>query len=454
MVERITTRDSVRTLGEDVLDEKAEGADAPPQQPIIPLPAEHPWKYKGPALAMVLFLNCACYWFSASLGPLKTTLKKELKIDNAQYGVITSSGNLVNTVVPLISGIMIDYYGPEWLSLGSSTLILVGAIISGAGASVKSYAALVSGEVYTNWAHGSHLGLIYGLNNAVNRVIVVNIGYVYFESQIPQHLRALTGRQASRLHGGGGFKIELRKSWAAVSDLPAVFWLFTLSQILQNATVQGYVSLQADMITQTRGSGLLSAGYISAVAQVPVIVLAPLTGYFMDRFGYRMHFVPVSAAFFILIFALTGFSNANAVALLPLLVPTLAHIGTAQGTYQAFINSGHVIIVTSAGVIQDLTPTGKHSYSNVLYFFMAIKVVDFLLGIFYIVLDRVALDSILTRSEAAQAKHDLAVLAGEKVERVSGLRKPSKAWTWAGLATGSAMTVAAWTIYLVYAQGS
>lgn len=35
----------------------------------------------------------------------------------------------------------------------------------------------------------------------------------------------------------------------------------------------------------------------------------------MDRCGFRMHFVPLSAAFFILIFALTGFSNANAVAL-------------------------------------------------------------------------------------------------------------------------------------------
>lgn len=104
---------------------------------------------------------------------------------------------------------MIDYYGPEWLSLGSSGLILFGAVISGIGASTRNYGAVVSGEVivglgsskrihllclslagsdtlcakvtvetaqlkiYTHWAHGSHLGLIYGMNNAVNRVTVV-----------------------------------------------------------------------------------------------------------------------------------------------------------------------------------------------------------------------------------------------------------------------------------------
>ena len=85
---------------------------------------------------------------------------------------------------------------------------------------------------------------------------------------------------------------------------------------------------------------------------------------------------------------------------------------------------------------------------------MAIKALDFLFGMFYILLDRVSLDSILTRSEKAQAGHDLAVAAGQKVEKVSSLRISSKHWTLAGLGTGGAMTVAAWAVYLVYAQGS
>lgn len=84
-----------------------------------PSRVDYPWSVKGPALCMVLLFNrefpeallrglvpslhsltVATYWFSSSLGPLKTTIKKELNIDNAQYGVIASSGSLVNTVVP------------------------------------------------------------------------------------------------------------------------------------------------------------------------------------------------------------------------------------------------------------------------------------------------------------------------------------------------------------------
>ena len=63
-------------------------------------------------------------------------------------------------------------------------------------------------------------------------VLAVNIGYVLFERSIPQHLRVLTGRQAARLHGGGGgFRMELRKSLETITSLPGVFWLFTLTQV-------------------------------------------------------------------------------------------------------------------------------------------------------------------------------------------------------------------------------
>jgi hypothetical protein len=84
-------------------------------------------------------LRVASYWFSSSLGPLKTTLKAELGITNAQYGVVSgplcpsahhladlaslqlaSANKLVNTVMPLVSGIAMDYFGAEYTSLAAS----------------------------------------------------------------------------------------------------------------------------------------------------------------------------------------------------------------------------------------------------------------------------------------------------------------------------------------------
>lgn len=63
----------------------------------------HPWQIKGPTLLLVLFLtresyaprcgdaltastpSVGSYFASSSISPLKSTLKKELGIDNAQY---------------------------------------------------------------------------------------------------------------------------------------------------------------------------------------------------------------------------------------------------------------------------------------------------------------------------------------------------------------------------------
>ncbi|GAA5985037.1 hypothetical protein JCM11641_000825 [Rhodosporidiobolus odoratus] len=513
-----------------------------------------PWSVKGPPLLAVLVFNCACYWFASSLGPIKSTLKKELDIDNSQYGVLSTSQSLVNTVVPFLSGILIDYWGAEWCSIASSAIIFLGALLAGIGATVSSYGLLVAGEVIvgfgsitiettqlkilSHWFFGTHLGLALGANNAINRVIVViskataipiadasnwtwviwvpafisfavlliNILYVLYEMRIPAQYRPLTGRQAANLHeqGQGGLRREVRKAWAVVWGLPAVFWYITLTQLLQNGTVQTFVSLQADMVTVTRGAGLLKAGWISAVAQVPVIVFAPLTGAFFDRFGYRMHLVPASAGLFVLLFGLMGWTQADAIGLtilqgialainllpftcaISLLVPSLHQIGTAQGTYQAFINSGHVVVSTAAGAIQDETPKGRYSYSNVLYFFIALKSLDILFGLSYIVLDRTHLNCLLTKSERnrpiappsvefpgyghGEGEGDERIISRkvgeEKVDLEREGRKdneakekgwmlrPSPRFTTAGLITGAALTVAAWAVYLVYSQGS
>lgn len=82
---------------------------------------------------------------------------KELGINNAQYGVISSAVSLVNTgtshpvaqfasysqsdnvscrslpVLPLFSGVLIDYYGPNIGSLTASSFIFVGQGLAAIG---------------------------------------------------------------------------------------------------------------------------------------------------------------------------------------------------------------------------------------------------------------------------------------------------------------------------------
>ena len=47
-------------------------------------------------------------WADSSLGPLKNTLRTEMGITNTQFGVISSSDAIINSVWPIVGGIMLD----------------------------------------------------------------------------------------------------------------------------------------------------------------------------------------------------------------------------------------------------------------------------------------------------------------------------------------------------------
>lgn len=125
---------------------------------------------------------------------------------NAQWGVIASASNLVNSVMPyarchtvrpvakvilahsIIAGLAVDYYGPNTISILSSISNLVGAVVAAVGASRGSFQTLVAGQIiggfgnmaietaqsklYTRWfADSRYLAFIYGLDIAIGRVI-------------------------------------------------------------------------------------------------------------------------------------------------------------------------------------------------------------------------------------------------------------------------------------------
>jgi hypothetical protein len=71
-----------------------------------------PWRVKWISMAAVILLPLGALsvstvltckgnnWSSASLGPLKNTLRQEMGINNEQFGVISSADAIVNSYVP------------------------------------------------------------------------------------------------------------------------------------------------------------------------------------------------------------------------------------------------------------------------------------------------------------------------------------------------------------------
>ena len=143
---------------------------------------QHPWRIKGPAILLTLLLTrkflllppslglienrplspciVGSNFASSSISPLKSTIKKELGVNNAQYAdasfslnkflrfsrsseltyhlQIATADSLINTVLPIVTGIAVDYFGPLSTAIYASTVVLIGTILSAVGASVSS----------------------------------------------------------------------------------------------------------------------------------------------------------------------------------------------------------------------------------------------------------------------------------------------------------------------------
>ncbi|KAJ6505992.1 major facilitator superfamily domain-containing protein [Mycena vulgaris] len=511
--------DSKEPIGDDEKLGETEAVSETSSREIV----NYPWRVKGPALLCVLMFTVGSNWATAALSPLKSTLKNELEINNAQYGVIASANSLVNTVLPVIGGIAIDWFGPEWGSMLSSVCVLLGTLVSGIGASRSSYRALVVGNVvlglgsntiescqsklYTHWFYGNHLGFVYGVDIAFGRVtntiskatsipiaegtgwwgwsiwipcimaavtLLINTAYIFFERRLPRESRLVSGREIAKRRADANQPEGTRKAWfAAIIAIPAAFWIITLSQLLQAGNVNAYSSIQADLITQTRGSSRLVAGYTSSISQIIPIFVTPMVGALFDRYGRRMYCVSTAAILWILVYVLMGFSlvhpmvpailasialSFNAIpfiAAIPLVAPSQKYLGTAFGVWKAFNSAASVIMDVSTGAIQDKTPTGPHTYNNVMYFLIALKAVDVVYGMLYHVLDVRYFGSVLRMSEAEKLRD------AQRQESEPGgaakeypLKRPVKLWTGLGLVVMFALVVTAWVVYLVYAQGS
>ena len=81
-----------------------------------------PLRYRLFAFSMIIFFNTSSSFSESTLSPLKSTIRKELGVtstliyrqgltSDAQYGAISSASSLVNTILPVIGGIGIDYWG-------------------------------------------------------------------------------------------------------------------------------------------------------------------------------------------------------------------------------------------------------------------------------------------------------------------------------------------------------
>ncbi|BGP48297.1 hypothetical protein JCM10450v2_004169 [Rhodotorula kratochvilovae] len=364
--EKQLSRVSASSSGE--VDALPEGIN--PDGSYNPAITGHPWRIKGPAIFCVLFLTLGSNFASSSLSPLKSTLKKQLGINNAQYASLDTADSLINTIFPILSGALIDYFGPIRLAIWSSSVILLGAILSGVAAHANNYGLFLFGQIvfgfgsttietaqsklYAFYSLGSAMsGFVFGLDIAVGRVwnlmgkltsvpimegtetwtwtiwvsaimcafsLVVTLAIALYERTFPACARVPAGRDAliaARGHGeqvsgyGQQWKQDRRFFLNSIMAIPACFWIIDISQLFQAGAVSTYTSNLADAISVTRGATLYTAGWNASVAQVIPIVLTPCLGMVFDRYGKRMHWVTWTASLYVVVFLLLAYTTVH-----------------------------------------------------------------------------------------------------------------------------------------------
>ncbi|OCF54367.1 hypothetical protein L486_08281 [Kwoniella mangroviensis CBS 10435] len=481
---------SIPTLPREEQDE-----EGPSPSRFIPL------KYRLIAFSMVVFFNTSSSFSESTLSPLKSTFREQLKVTNAQYGAISSASSLVNTILPVIGGLGIDYWGATYASIICSTFIMLGAIISAAGSNTSRFGLVVGGRILMGFGSmaqaiyslvsrkqsspcyrsrpGVEQGTIcdfekYGSPNEYDQRLmgipafttvanlIICIMYWAYERRVPKQYRPPLWKDAARKEGALRKAIEFNK----ISKIPRFFWLFAGIQLFQTSVVGVYSSNLADIQTQTRGTSKLAAGYNSSLQSVVPIVMIPLVGAFIDRFGMRMYFISWTAMMYVIVIGLIGLTQVHPLgpiilgsfalstyaipfsASIPVMIGDADMLGTAIGIWKAFGNGGIIVFDVAAGAIQDLS--GTNSYDNVIYLLMAYKSLQILYGFFFAWLDGKWLANSLRKGEKERVAIREAALANNVV--LPGW-KPSKWGMWIVMGELVALTITAWVVYIVYSLG-
>jgi len=376
---QITLTSYPETRKSDVLTTSEElglEASIPNDHEVVVAHPRIPRRYRYVALACVVAFPIGNNWTGSSLGPLKNTLRDEFGINNAQFGVISSADGFVNTVFPIFGGLIMDWWGPNVVTVCCTSIMFAGSLIAAGSTNAEAWRMLVGGHVlmgfgvavldsaqqkvretfhhywlqvidclqfFYHWFGAAGLAFAFGLENAVASTtglvagmtaipikestgwygwsfwipaffcglsMVVNIAYVCFERFVVPKQYWLTSARAKTLastHGVGNKRIF---SFKTLLDLPWCYLMLPATQLLQSGAAGGFGVSATDMITM-KGYEERVAGYLSTAQRILPIVLSPVLGWVIDKYGHRFHYVALAPILWIIANTLIGFTDVH-----------------------------------------------------------------------------------------------------------------------------------------------
>ncbi|KAK7744634.1 hypothetical protein SLS53_003520 [Cytospora paraplurivora] len=315
------------------VDVKSDGASAQDQS-VDNRSMTIPWSVRIIAVCLVSSIGFGSHWSTGVTAAMKSTLKKELHINNTQYALLDGSQDFMVTALILVSGLVTDKIGGAGAILYGNAIYSVGAILIAAAAQVRSYKFMIGGVVvqafgdiatqvaqykmFSSWfapsnGFASMLGFELGLGKigsfvgkATANVIATNLGdfaWVYWMAvfmnlftNVATIVFYLFNKWAEKKYGNSsdpatGEKLTEKNKkfeFQKMLQLPWPFWLVVLFSLFQTSTAVVYSSNATEMAEQRFNISGVKAGWYSAMSQYLGFFLVPLIGIFIDVLGHRL----------------------------------------------------------------------------------------------------------------------------------------------------------------------
>ncbi|CAO3579731.1 unnamed protein product [Absidia cylindrospora] len=154
--------------------------------------------------------------------------------------------------------------------------------------------------------------------------------------------------------------------------LPATFWMIPWLQFVMSSVLSSFDDIATEYVQFRFQTTTVMAGYQSSLTQVVPIVVGPLMGFIIHRYGQRLTSLLVGTFFLILSLLLMGYTMtlpaigmilfSCALAFGPVAILTssallLPHglVGIGTGLHKCANNIGTTIVAVLVGYVQDLT---------------------------------------------------------------------------------------------------
>ncbi|KAL8409500.1 hypothetical protein RB594_007804 [Gaeumannomyces avenae] len=314
-----------------------------------------PVSWKVAAVVLISCISFGSSWSSGITGALKSTLKRELRINNKQFSLLEASEDFMVTLLILLSGVVTDRIGGAGAMLYGNAIYSAGSVVVAAAAQVRSFDLMIGGrvilalgdiatqvaqyKVFSSWfspnnGFASTLGLelaIKKMGGFVGKssanVIAKNTGnfawvfwiavlmnvftnlltWAFYRFNAVAHTRfgnvtdPATGEKLTEKSK----RFEPRK----VLELPWVFWAVIAFSMFETSTAIVFTQNATELAERRFKTDAITAGWYSATLQYAGFFIVPCIGAFIDLFGNRITLLTICGAGVFLAMALVSWAT-------------------------------------------------------------------------------------------------------------------------------------------------